>query len=241
MVTIKRDITSVNRTKGNKGRKYIVIHYTGNRTDSAKNNANYFRSVNRGVSAHYFVDASSIYQVVEENDTAWSVGVNYGKNNLFSKCKNNNSLNIEMCSYNGAIAAGTIKNTLDLVKMLMKKYNIPASNVVRHYDVCSKLCPGWTGWLPGNQSLWNSFKSQLSTNETQKPSQIIPSGSGTTIGFKVRVTTSALNIRSGPGVDYKLVGTIKDKGVYTIVSQSGTWGKLKSGAGWISLNYTKRL
>ena len=60
------------------------------------------------------------------------------------------------------------------------------------------------------------------------------------------VTDSALNIRKGAGTNYAVSGVIRDKGVYTIVDEAnGTgatkWGKLKSGAGWISLDYTKRL
>ena len=53
--------------------------------------------------------------------------------------------------------------------------------------------------------------------------------------FKVRVKTD-LNIRSGPGTDYPVVGCIKDNGTYTIVDTSGNWGKLKSGAGWINVS-----
>lgn len=64
--------------------------------------------------------------------------------------------------------------------------------------------------------------------------------------YLVRVTASELNIRKGAGTNYGTNGSIKDKGVYTIVAEStGTgatkWGKLKSGAGWISLDYTKRV
>lgn len=59
--------------------------------------------------------------------------------------------------------------------------------------------------------------------------------------YLVKVTTSSLNIRSGPGVSFSVLGNITDYGVYTIVEQEGTWGKLKSGAGWISLNYTRKL
>ena len=85
MVSITKNITTVNRTKGVNTKKYIVIHYTGNRTDSALANANYFKSVNRGASAHYFVDKTSIYQCVEDNDASWAVGVNYGKNNHYKR------------------------------------------------------------------------------------------------------------------------------------------------------------
>lgn len=58
--------------------------------------------------------------------------------------------------------------------------------------------------------------------------------------FKVRVTEKDLNIRTGPGTSYKSKGYIKP-GVYTIVQTSGSWGKLKSGAGWICLDYAKRI
>lgn len=59
--------------------------------------------------------------------------------------------------------------------------------------------------------------------------------------FLVKVTADALNIRKGPGTNYSITGVIKDKGVYTIVETKDTWGKLKSGEGWISLKYTERL
>ena len=59
--------------------------------------------------------------------------------------------------------------------------------------------------------------------------------------FFVKVTASVLNIRKGPGTSYAIAGTIEDKGKYTIVETSGNWGKLKSGAGWICLDYTQRV
>ena len=65
--------------------------------------------------------------------------------------------------------------------------------------------------------------------------------------FFVRVDIARLNIRTGPGIDYSLTGKYTGKGVFTIVEVSnGTgsnsgWGKLKSGAGWISLDYATKL
>ena len=59
--------------------------------------------------------------------------------------------------------------------------------------------------------------------------------------FKVRVTAASLNYRAGAGIQYKIDGAIKDKGVYTIIEQKNGWGKLKSGAGWINLKYTNRM
>ena len=63
----------------------------------------------------------------------------------------------------------------------------------------------------------------------------------TTSAYRVKVMTDALNIRSGPGVNYSVVGCIKDCGVYTIVDEKNGFGKLKSGAGWISLQYVVKI
>lgn len=62
----------------------------------------------------------------------------------------------------------------------------------------------------------------------------------TTRGFKVKVDIEDLYIRKGPGTGYGKKGFIKP-GVYTIVETQSKWGKLKSGAGWIYLPYTKRI
>ena len=161
---LKKLHTKCNYEKGNSGRHYIVIHYTGNTTDTAKANANYFYNTNRGASAHYFVDDNKVYEVVSPNNTSWAVGVNYGHNNLFGKCTNYNSINIEMCSTKGKISDKTFANTVALARKLMNTYNIPVSRVVRHYDVCSKICPGWYGWVGDNESIWKKFKSELSNH-----------------------------------------------------------------------------
>lgn len=61
------------------------------------------------------------------------------------------------------------------------------------------------------------------------------------VPFLVRVAIPDLNIRRGPGTDYARTGSYTGIGVFTIVDVSGNWGKLKSGAGWISLNYATRI
>jgi hypothetical protein len=58
--------------------------------------------------------------------------------------------------------------------------------------------------------------------------------------YTVTVTASVLNVRKGPGTNYGIATTIKKGGVYTIVDEQGGWGKLKSGAGWIYLEYTNK-
>ena len=58
--------------------------------------------------------------------------------------------------------------------------------------------------------------------------------------YKVKITASALNVRAGAGTGYKVNATVKRGEVYTIVAESAGWGKLKSGAGWISLKYAEK-
>ena len=64
--------------------------------------------------------------------------------------------------------------------------------------------------------------------------------------YMVKITADSLNIRSGAGTDKSIVGSITDRGVYTIVEEregigADNWGKLKSGAGWISLDFTQKI
>lgn len=67
------------------------------------------------------------------------------------------------------------------------------------------------------------------------------SNTTTTSEFKVKVTIDILNIRQQPDTNSKITGKITDKGIYTIVERKGKWGKLKSGVGWIFLEYTSKL
>ena len=62
--------------------------------------------------------------------------------------------------------------------------------------------------------------------------------------YTVKITAKVLNVRKGPGTNYPVVTTVKKDQVYTIVGEEMNgktkWGKLKSGAGYISLDYTKK-
>ena len=67
------------------------------------------------------------------------------------------------------------------------------------------------------------------------------------VPFLVKVSISDLNIRKGPGTDYAKTGKFTGKGVFTIVEvnsgkgSTAGWGRLKSGAGWISLDYAAKI
>ena len=83
----------------------------------------------------------------------------------------------------------------------------------------------------------NASKKETSTNTSTNTSTFKP--------YVVKITAKTLNVRAGAGTKYKVVTTVKKDYQYTIVEEkkngSTTWGKLKSGAGWISLQYTKKV
>jgi hypothetical protein len=57
----------------------------------------------------------------------------------------------------------------------------------------------------------------------------------------VKIKTHLLNYRTGPGIEYDIVGTVKRNQIFTILEEVHGWGKLKSGAGWIKLIYTEKV
>lgn len=238
---IEKRLTSINFTDKNSTAriKYIVIHYFGS-LGTAEAVANYFKTAYRGASAHYSLDEGDVvYQSVEDGDIAWHCGTS-GKY-YHATCRNSNSLGIEVRPFkkdktslkasdtDWYFTEKTVDNLVEFTKMLMKKYNIPAANVIRHYDVTHKTCPNPFVVNAAAKREWDKFKARLVDAPTK------------TGDFKVRVTTAALNIRAGVGSTHRITGVIRDRGVYTIVATQDGWGKLKSGAGWISLSYTTRV
>lgn len=228
-MNINKLLTKTNYRKGeNKQNKYIVIHYVG-ALGGAEDNCKYFQSNYRGSSAHYFVGhEGEIWQCVEDKDVAWHCGATRYKHPY---CRNTNSIGIEMCCRKNVsnntwyFEEETIKATIELTKYLMSKYNIPAANVIRHYDVTGKTCPEP---YVRDAEAWNTFKATLTASTPAT-------------GYLVRVTANELNVRMGAGVGYKIATTVKKGEAFTIVEEYKGWGKLKSGAGWISLKYTERV
>lgn len=149
--------------------KYIVIHYVGG-LGGAEQNCKYFAECDRGASAHYFVGFNGeIWQCVEDKDVAWHCGANSYKH---AECRNVNSIGIEMCVRKKNTSSmsvtdkdwyfedATVKATTDLTKYLMGKYNVPESNVIRHYDVTGKICPNPYVYNTTNHT-WDEFKNMI--------------------------------------------------------------------------------
>ena len=145
--------------------EYIVVHYTGNWSDTAKNNADYFARTVTGTSAHYFVDEEAVWQSVREEDTAWHCGRTDGRYK-HPKCRNANSIGIEMCCHqdakgNWTIDEATYRVAAQLGRDIMARYGIPLENVLRHYDVTGKLCPQPLV----DEDKWTAFKARLEDND----------------------------------------------------------------------------
>lgn len=165
-MTINRKISLINFSDLNRNKiDWIILHYVG-AVSTAKNNADYFYSAYRGASAHYFVDDKEIWQVVEDNDASWAIGAN----KYYTDARNSNSISVEMCCYymkNGNInvAKEVEEKAVELVKMLMKKYNIDVDHVIRHYDATRKNCPAP---FVKDEERWNNFKKKLQEQSTEE-------------------------------------------------------------------------
>lgn len=165
-----KQANSKNYIKGRtKGIEYIVLHYTGNFGDTAKNNADYFAREEIGKSAHYFCDETSVWNSVYDSDRAQHCGGDKQGSTggaFFGKCTNGNSIGIEMCIYDkkGNIRQGTIETAIWLTKQLMATYGVKADKVIRHFDVTGKICPAP---MVDDPSLWESFKAALTVAAPQ--------------------------------------------------------------------------
>lgn len=164
--------------------KFIVVHYTAgvtSRAGSAINTAEYYRTTDREVSADYTVDDTSAvcYNGDIPNRYTWHCGgseYNTKGGTYYGKCTNANAIGVEICSTNStgrmqsandrsySFTGAVINNAVELVKQLMKWYNIPPENVIRHYDVTGKPCPGIIGWNKesGSEAEWQTFKARIS-------------------------------------------------------------------------------
>ena len=148
--------------------RYIVMHYTANNGDTARNNCDYYHRVGGlQASAHYFCDEYGAMQSVLECDTAWHCGA---RAYWHPECRNANSIGIEMCSRKRAdgsyyIKPETVANAAALAREIMQRYGIDTEHVVRHYDVTGKRCP--MPWVD-DPAQWTAFLAMLTLGRTNE-------------------------------------------------------------------------
>ena len=297
MKKINRLISGYNHNPGSISRiKYIVIHYVG-ALGGAKENCQYYAGGNRNASAHYFVGFDGeIWQSVEDANIAWHCGASRYKH---GECRNANSIGIELCVRKRNTASmgatdkdwyfedATVEAAAELTRYLMDKYNVPASRVIRHYDVTGKICPNpyvynttahtWDEFkkkisgaaAPTTKKLyrvrksWKDAASQLGAFEELENAKnackegytvydwdgkaVYSKQTTKKLPYKVQIDVDDLRIRTGAGTGYAVTGEYTGRGVFTIVEEkagkgsTAGWGKLKSGAGWVSLDYCTKL
>lgn len=150
----------------NRKPKYLVIHYTAGKSSKPGNAESlYDVFVSKTASADFAVDDKYMVQFNPDIDNyyCWAVGGAKKKGtsgaSLYRKANNKNTIHIEICSnlkfgsnesvanHSGwSFSDASLENAAKLAKIIMKKYDIPIENVIRHYDVTGKLCPGIIGW-----------------------------------------------------------------------------------------------
>ena len=137
--------------------EYLVIHYTSNRGDTAKNNADFFAREITRTSAHYFVDENEIWQSVPDDTVAWHCG---GSRYVHADCRNANAIGIEVCMQDrqGKLRQASIDRAARLARALMDRYGIPVERVLRHYDVTHKNCPAP---MVEDPARWEDFRKEL--------------------------------------------------------------------------------
>jgi len=181
---IYRTGTNCTTYLANRPHQFLAIHYVASvksTKGSALNVAAWFANPqNRNGSADWIVDDEMIVCYNDDpNRYCWAVGDDSRRNSkggrLYGLARNKNTVSIEICngSRSGKVGQANnpdlyftdaaVQNALELAAYLMKKYNIPIENVVRHYDISGKFCPGVIGWNTnsGSDAEWQKFKERL--------------------------------------------------------------------------------
>lgn len=230
---------------------------------TAKQGCDYFATTDRQCSANYVVGKDgSIGLSVDEKDRSWcsSNGTNDNRAITIEVASDT--------THPYAVTAKAYAALLDLVTDICKRNGIKklvwstnkndrvnhrnGCNMTVHRDFANKACPGeYLYSRHGEIAAEVNRRLQGASNGggvvVTPPAAEKPTGgtTGATVTpYHVRVKITNLNIRKGPGTNYDATGYIQP-GIYTIVAEStgkgaAKWGKLKSGAGWISLDYTTK-
>lgn len=230
---------------------------------TAKQGCDYFATTNRQCSANYVVGKDgSIGLSVDEKDRSWcsSNGTNDNRAITIEVASDT--------THPYAVTAKAYAALLDLVTDICKRNGIKklvwstnkndrvnhrnGCNMTVHRDFANKACPGeYLYSRHGEIAAEVNRRLQGASNGggvvVTPPTAENPTDgtTGATVTpYLVRVKIANLNIRKGPGTNYGATGYIRP-GIYTIVAEStgkgaAKWGKLKSGAGWISLDYATK-
>lgn len=241
----------------------VLLHDTATMNTGAERFAhvfNVYKPNGLSVCVHCFVDDTSIIEILPDNWRCWGCGSGAKGSG------NDNYVQIEMCLPAGVevdnktwqykIKAGSeeevkkrIRRTLDNAEVYMvhilKKYkisSIDAGTVTSHYEAHARgiasnhADPARLLKLIG----MNMDKVRAEVYKLMSMKDDVNNNSEYKL---VRVTCTTLNVRKEPRLGSDVTCRVHKGEVFTIVDYSAdrTWGKLKSGAGWICLRYTEDL
>lgn len=213
---------------------------------------NVFAPTSRQASSNYGIGPDGrIGMYVEEKDRSWCSS---------SSSNDNRAITIECASdttYPYAINDKVYESLINLCTDICKRNNIKElkwkadksligqpdkQNITVHRWFAATACPGdYIYNRLGDIADKVNAKLGVSTSTETKKEE------STNEPFRVKVRITDLNIRKGPGTNYTKTGKFTGVGVFTITEvKSGKgstagWGKLKSGAGWISLDYASKI
>ena len=217
---IKQNLTNINSRKSNRSSediKYIIVHYTGVPNFSSAAWAVHFKNEYRAASAHYFVDQTETWQVVPTKDVSWHVGTS--GTYFHETARNENAIGIEMsCEKTDPNTAGatgmepdwyyrpeTERNTAELVRYLMKVYNVPIENLIRHYDVTHKICP--SPYMT-NHANWQNFMSLVTEEKISYDGD-----------YTATVIRDGVGIFSAPNAGSRVIGTKSRSDTFTVYEE----------------------
>lgn len=210
-------------------------------------NLNHFTKYDskNGSSCNYAVGRDgSIGLGVDEKDRSWCTS---------SRSNDHRAITIEVASdtkHPYKVTDDAYKALINLLVDICKRNNIKKlrwkadktligqvkkQNMTVHRWFANKACPG--DYL---YNLHGQIASEVNT-------RLVSNNKAVFKPYKVEIDITNLNVRTGPGTNYAITGDFTGKGVFTIIKESkgkGSkkgWGKLKSGAGWISLDYVTKI
>jgi len=227
---------SCNYTNSTLGRgiQYVVIHTI---EGSAAGARSWFKNCAANASAHYVVSyGGSIWQMVGDDDIAWHAGNWY---------YNTHSIGIEHEGYAGSNNWTTAEYTQSaaLTRWICLTYGIPMNRtrIIGHNEVPDPDGTGYGGsgnhWDPGSYFNWTYYMSLVTGGSSSGGGS---SGGGSTSVLQAKqVTASSLNVRTGPGTSYSIMGGVSSGQRYVAIAQQSGWYKIyyANNTGWCHGGY----
>lgn len=220
---------------------------------SLKTIGDIFGTSSAQASCNYAIDDDgNVGMYVEEKNRSWCTS---------SAANDQRAITIEVASDKTApykVTDKALKGLIELCADICKRNNIKKllwkgdknligqvdkQNMTVHRWFKNKECPG--KYLYDKHNYIAEEVNKILNGDSKKPVAPDKSINTTITPYMVTITASSLNYRKGPGTNYSVLGSVRKGEAFTVVEESNgqgasKWGKLKSGAGWISLDHCQK-